>query len=389
MSYFEFPHTRNYDGDLGYIIKKLEELNDKYDKFFAYNSIKFADPLEWDITKQYEAYVIVSNNELNKSYLSKVPVPAGISIFNEDYWELIGNFVIDYTLSASSNNPIANKAVTVRFNTVDTNINNLSTALAQETTNRTSAVTNLQTQITANANAISSEAATRANADNVLSGRIDNIITPVTVDSEVIDIRTGYTGKPYTSAGNAVRGQISEANSAISYGVNAYRYNNLTFTQGTYGSDGTITPAATTITATTYFPVGTVLEIIPKYNYSYTLAEWEYLGTTYSKMHLRCATYNKIIIEHPVQLWGVIKGSGSTISTSETDCLQLMLSMRTKKQIIMLLSPIILIYIGLIPFIHQTARLHLLQLISVLSPCTWQSALRLHFLHSPQVLRLL
>ena len=25
MSYFEFPHTRDYDGDLGYIIKKIEE----------------------------------------------------------------------------------------------------------------------------------------------------------------------------------------------------------------------------------------------------------------------------------------------------------------------------------------------------------------------------
>ena len=26
MSYFEFPHTRTYDGDLGVIIKKIEEL---------------------------------------------------------------------------------------------------------------------------------------------------------------------------------------------------------------------------------------------------------------------------------------------------------------------------------------------------------------------------
>lgn len=27
MAYFEFPHTRNYDGDLGYIIKKLEQVS--------------------------------------------------------------------------------------------------------------------------------------------------------------------------------------------------------------------------------------------------------------------------------------------------------------------------------------------------------------------------
>lgn len=27
MAYFEFPHTRNYEGDLGYIIKKLNEIS--------------------------------------------------------------------------------------------------------------------------------------------------------------------------------------------------------------------------------------------------------------------------------------------------------------------------------------------------------------------------
>ena len=30
MAYFEFPHTRSYEGDLGFIIKKLMELTDKY-----------------------------------------------------------------------------------------------------------------------------------------------------------------------------------------------------------------------------------------------------------------------------------------------------------------------------------------------------------------------
>ena len=27
MAYFEFPHTRTYEGDLGYIIKKLNEIS--------------------------------------------------------------------------------------------------------------------------------------------------------------------------------------------------------------------------------------------------------------------------------------------------------------------------------------------------------------------------
>ena len=30
MGYYDFPHTRNYDTDLGYLIKKYKELIEKY-----------------------------------------------------------------------------------------------------------------------------------------------------------------------------------------------------------------------------------------------------------------------------------------------------------------------------------------------------------------------
>ena len=93
MSYFEFPHTRNYDGDLGYIIKKIIELTDNYNNFFAYNSIKFSDPIEWNITTQYPAYMIVFDGDT--SYISKKPVPAGININNSDFWEVLGSLIID------------------------------------------------------------------------------------------------------------------------------------------------------------------------------------------------------------------------------------------------------------------------------------------------------
>ena len=95
MSYFEFPHTRNYDGDLGYIIKKLIELTNDYENFFKYNSIKFADPLQWDITKQYEAYTIVFDYDSGYCFISKQPVPTGIALTNTDYWCLVGPLIID------------------------------------------------------------------------------------------------------------------------------------------------------------------------------------------------------------------------------------------------------------------------------------------------------
>lgn len=95
MAYFEFPHTRNYDGDLGWVIKKIIELTDRYNDFFEYNKITFADPLQWDITKQYPPYQIVFDYDAGYSYISKRPVPAGVTITNPDYWCLVGPLIVD------------------------------------------------------------------------------------------------------------------------------------------------------------------------------------------------------------------------------------------------------------------------------------------------------
>lgn len=36
MSFFEFPHTRTYDSDLGWLIKEVSRIADQYDTFIAY-----------------------------------------------------------------------------------------------------------------------------------------------------------------------------------------------------------------------------------------------------------------------------------------------------------------------------------------------------------------
>ena len=95
MAYFEFPHTREYEGDLGYILKQITKLVNEYNDFFKYNSIKFADPIEWDITTQYPAFMIVFDTVNGASYISKQPVPAGITLDNSDYWSFVGPLIVD------------------------------------------------------------------------------------------------------------------------------------------------------------------------------------------------------------------------------------------------------------------------------------------------------
>ena len=95
MSYFEFPHTRSYEGDLGFVLKKVIELSESYDKFFRYNTIHFADPIEWNITTQYAPFTIVFDTANEASYISKQPVPAGITLDNSDFWSFVGPLIVD------------------------------------------------------------------------------------------------------------------------------------------------------------------------------------------------------------------------------------------------------------------------------------------------------
>ena len=89
--FYNFPHTRTYDSDLGFLIRLYKDVEEKLDRYLETSTITFADPITWDITEQYTALTCVIDRD-GTAYLSKQPVPAGIAISNTDYWLPIFNY---------------------------------------------------------------------------------------------------------------------------------------------------------------------------------------------------------------------------------------------------------------------------------------------------------
>ena len=85
------PYTNFHDLNLDWIVEVLNEFNTKLTNFVSLATIKYADPIQWDITSQYEANTVVVDSKGN-AYLSVKPVPSGVSLDRVEFWTKIGNF---------------------------------------------------------------------------------------------------------------------------------------------------------------------------------------------------------------------------------------------------------------------------------------------------------
>ena len=85
------PYTNFHDLNLDWIMETLNEFNTKLTNFVSLATIKYANPIQWDITSQYEANTVVVDSKGN-AYLSVQPVPSGVSLDRTEFWTKIGNF---------------------------------------------------------------------------------------------------------------------------------------------------------------------------------------------------------------------------------------------------------------------------------------------------------
>lgn len=104
MSYldFDFPHTRFFESDLRELIKQVFIMNDLVTNFVSINAIKYANPIQWDITKSYEKNTVVIDGNSGVAYISVRPVPAGIALTREQYWTKVFDLSIFITKGAAN-----------------------------------------------------------------------------------------------------------------------------------------------------------------------------------------------------------------------------------------------------------------------------------------------
>ena len=194
MGLFEnFPYANFHELNLDWILHELKELETEITNFVAINSVKYANPIIWNITSQYETNTVVLDSSGN-AYLSVQPVPAGVALDREEYWTKIGNFsalwdsvrsaITPYDEQHSKTASVDHKAgdwvwlendlllITKNITAGDkyvegsncqkTNVHDLFTTLGDTITNEVNTLSgNLQDEITA-----------RENADNTLNGKI-------------------------------------------------------------------------------------------------------------------------------------------------------------------------------------------------------------------------
>lgn len=86
-----YPYTDFHEMNLDWLLAQIKKLTIDFDTFVNLNTIKYADPLLWNITRQYEKNTLVQN-DIGNTFLSKKAVPVGISLENTEYWLQVADF---------------------------------------------------------------------------------------------------------------------------------------------------------------------------------------------------------------------------------------------------------------------------------------------------------
>lgn len=193
----EWPYTDPDRFNTDWEINTVKDLVKVVENWIAMNSIKYSDPIEWDITRQYQANTVVIDEHDGTAYLSTRPVPVNIAIDNTDYWTPIFNYdaVIQHLRSQIATNErksqtaTANRAVDdlvwldgdlaviiSAMNAGDRYVEGSNFNYVTLEAFIKSIIENLRNELEGLSGDLAAEVAAREDADTSLGGRIDDVV---------------------------------------------------------------------------------------------------------------------------------------------------------------------------------------------------------------------
>ena len=114
MAFNQFPYSNIHELNLDWMLAEVKNLKKELSDFVDLNTLKWADPPEWDITSRYRENVMVVDD--NIGYISAKPIPKGVPITDTTYWIPVLNIqplfkqLIDQVVGVSKK--LVNKSLT-------------------------------------------------------------------------------------------------------------------------------------------------------------------------------------------------------------------------------------------------------------------------------------
>lgn len=194
MVWMKVPYTNFHNLNQDWIVHKMMEFEEYMEHIVQISVIKYADPIQWRITGQYEQATVVIDAETGIAYISVQPVPAGISITNTDYWTPV-------------------------FDLTEV-LGDIDGKIAEEAAARSSEDTRLE-------GLIGDEETARTEADTVINQNITNLGDRI---DDVIANQFWASVKDYGAVGDG----ITDDTDAIQAAMDQTDFNYIQFPTGTY-----------------------------------------------------------------------------------------------------------------------------------------------------------
>lgn len=87
-----YPYSNLHELNLDWVIATVKHGEKEIADFIGINTIKYADPILWNIESQYEANTVVVDAQTGNAYISVKAVPSGVHLNRIEYWTQIYNY---------------------------------------------------------------------------------------------------------------------------------------------------------------------------------------------------------------------------------------------------------------------------------------------------------